>query len=108
MVAVQLVINPPDGHVLVGVSRVAIDNSAARVRRGRKLRWECEPGLAEQRGVDAVIYERRPERDLPAGVARRRRKSREISRKHCGSRHKRNDVGWVLTCSRALVSDKEK
>ena len=63
---------------------------------------------AEERRIDTVVDVGRPQRDLPAAIALRRRERGEIARQHRRRRHD-GDIGRrALTNRRALVAAEEK
>ena len=108
VVGAQLVIDAPDVLVVVVVERDAVPDLPARVRRGRKLLRHGECRLAERRGVDPVVDERRAQSDLSADVARRRGECREIAREHRRGRRDGVEGRRNLVRHRALMAGEEE
>src|SRR3989442_412117 len=90
---------------LIGVSKLDL---AARIERARgKPRCNVQCRFDEKRWIEPVVDEGRSQRDLAPRIARRRRKSREVSPQHRRCRHKRERLSGIRARYRALIATKE-
>src|SRR5436190_10184560 len=94
--------------MVVGSNRAAENHFAARILRSRHFAYELQRRLAEQRRVDPIAGKWSTQRDRASSVAGRRRKRREVARKHRDARNKRGLVRWVLTLRRPLITGEEE
>src|SRR5438552_6328150 len=108
MIGAQLVVDPANRHLTIFETRVAEDDLAARILSFRHFVCERHHWPAERRRIHAIVYEGSPKRDLPAGIAGRRGKSREVARQHCSSGNERDLVRWILSHPGTLVPTEEE
>src|SRR5207237_8524345 len=78
-----LIVDLTHNLFLIVVGSEAVSNLSARIIRLRKAAGDFQCYGMEQRRVDAVVYKRSFQRDLPARVANGRGEGRKIARKHC-------------------------
>ena len=75
---------------LIAVRRLTVSHLSALVVCLRQVRHELQRGRAEERRIDLVVHERRPQRDRRAAVALRRGVGGEVPAQHRLSGHERD------------------
>src|SRR5262245_53412823 len=108
MLIALLVVDTRNEHVRVFIRRVAINDSAARIRRNRKLLCVCNSCFAEQRRIDPVIYKRSTQGHRASAVTCRGSKGRKVTCKHFRRRNDGSQIRRVLSHPRALVAAEEE
>ncbi len=108
VVAGALVIDPREILNLVAVLRLRIGDLAARIRRCRQVLDHVQRRPAEQRGIDAVVFEPAPQRNLPAPIAGGRREGGEVAGQHRRRWHPREVGGRLLPHHRSLHGAEEE
>ena len=110
VIGADLIIGLEHELLVVVVERNAVADFTARIGG-----WRDEAGIRDlhrrrmqQRRVDPVAGERRPQVHLPAAVARGRRRPGEIAGQHGGGRHERHAVGGELPTAGTLVAAEEE
>ena len=108
MTGTQLVIDPANHHATIFKTRVAKDDLSARVLGFRHFVRERQHRPAEYCGINSIVDERSPKRDLTPSVAGGRSEGREVARQHRSGVHERDLIGRILSHPCALVPTEEK
>src|SRR5688572_16903997 len=111
MIGVSLVVDLGDDLTLVALGTLTAGGEpmlTARIAGGRQSPGEVQRRRTEERWIDAVVRERRAQRDWPALIALGGSERRKVAGQHRRGGHEREVVVRRLTQIRALVAAKEK
>src|SRR5439155_16921899 len=108
MFVAHLKIDAANELQIVAVAPAAVGQFTARVLHLRKFRSKLQSCRAELGRIDAVVDERRAQRDGSSGIAARRSERSQIARQHCSRGQERSRVSGILARRCSLVSGKEE
>src|SRR5689334_4960950 len=108
MAFAALIIDLPDDHMFIALDDLAESDAAARVGWVGKPLDQVYCRGRQQRRIDAVVVERRHQRDLASGIARRSCDGSPVAGQHRRRRNERNSLNRRGTHGGRLVASKKE